>query len=34
MGQSVLTYQFVAGLVDPIKSKLGGTGGTFEELLA
>lgn len=34
MGQSVLTYQFVAGLVDPIKSKLVGTGGTFEELLA
>ena len=31
MGQSVLTYQFVAGLVDP---KLVGAAGTFDELLA
>ena len=34
MGQSVLTYQFVAGLIDPIKAKLVGTAGTFDELLA
>ena len=34
MGQSVLTYQFVAGLVDGLKSKLVGREGTFEQLLA
>lgn len=34
MGQSVLTYQFVAGLVYPIKSKFVGTAGTFDELFA
>ena len=34
MGQSVLAYQFVAGLVDNLKAKLVGCGGSFEELLA
>ena len=34
MGQSVLTYQFVAGLVGGLKSKLVGREGTFEQLLA
>ena len=32
-GQSVLTYQFVAGLVGGLKSKLVGREGTFEQLL-
>lgn len=32
--QSVLTYQFVAGLIDPIKAKIVGAVGTFDELLA
>ena len=34
MGHSVLTYQFVAGLVDRLKMKLVGSEGSFEELLA
>ena len=34
MGQSVLAYQFVAGLVDNLKAKLVGCVGSFEELLA
>ena len=34
MGHSVLTYQFVAGLVDQLKMKLVGSEGSFEELLA
>lgn len=34
MGHSVLAYQFVAGLVDQLKSILVGMEGTFEELLA
>ena len=34
MGHSVLGYQFVAGLTDVLKSKLVGTEGSFDELLA
>ena len=34
MGQSVLAYQFIAGLIIPLKSKLVGNSGTFDELLA
>ena len=34
LGQSVLTYQFVAGLIDPIKAKLVRSAGTFDELLS
>lgn len=33
MGENVLAYQFVAGLIDPLKAKLVGTKGTFDELL-
>ena len=33
MGQSVLTYQFIAGLVGDLKRKLVGREGTFEQLL-
>ena len=33
MGQSVLSYQFVAGLRDELKAKLVGCTGIFEELL-
>ena len=33
MGENVLAYQFVAELIDPLKAKLVGTKGTFEELL-
>ena len=33
MGENVLAYQFIAGLIDPLKAKLIGTKGTFEELL-
>ena len=33
IGENVLAYQFVAGLIDPLKAKLVGTKGTFEELL-
>ena len=34
MGRSVLSNQFVAGLIDNIKAKIVGRTGTFEELLA
>ena len=34
MGKSVLSNQFVAGLVDKLKAKMVGRTGTFEELLA
>ena len=34
MGRSVLAYQFVAGLVDSLKSKLVGSEGSFVKLLA
>ena len=34
MGRSVLSNQFVAGLVDRLKTKMVGRTGTFEELLA
>lgn len=34
MGYPVLAYQFVAGLVDQLKSKLVGMKRNFEELLA
>ena len=34
MGRSVLSNQFVAGLVDKLKAKMVGRAGTFEELLA
>ena len=34
MGKSVLSNQFVSGLVDPLKAKMLGRSGTFEELLA
>ena len=34
MGRSVLSNQFVAGLIDKIKAKIVGSTGTFEELLA
>lgn len=34
MGESVLAYQFVAGLVDPLKARLVGVTGTFDELLS
>ena len=33
MGQSVLAYQFVAGLTGDLKAKLVGCEGTFDELL-
>ena len=33
MGQSVLAYQFVAGLQTEIKSKVAGAEGGFEQLL-
>ena len=33
MGQSVLSYQFVAGLIDPIKAKLVGAVGMIDEVL-
>ena len=33
MGENVLVYQFVAGLIDALKAKLVGTKGTFDELL-
>ena len=33
MGENVLAYQFVAGLIEPLKSKLVGVKGTFDELL-
>ena len=33
MAANVLAYHFVAGLIDPLKAKLVGTKGTFEELL-
>ena len=34
MAQSVLTYQFVDGLVPELKAKLAGSEGSFEELLS
>ena len=34
MGKSVLSNQFVSGLVDPLKAKMLGRSGTVEELLA
>ena len=34
MGKSVLSNQFVAGLVDKLKAKMVGRTGTFKELLA
>ena len=34
MGKSVLSNQFVSGLVDPLKAKMLGRSGTFEELIA
>lgn len=34
MGKSVLSYQFIAGLVDSLKAKMVGQTGIFEELLA
>ena len=33
MGQSVLAYQFVAGLISELKRKLVGREGSFEQLL-
>lgn len=33
MGENVLAYQFVAGLIEPLKLKLVGIKGTFDELL-
>ena len=33
MGQSVLTYQFAAGLLAELKPRVAGTEGTFEQLL-
>ena len=33
MGRSVLSNEFLAGLVDQLKAKMVGRSGTFEELL-
>ena len=34
MGENELVYQFVAGLIDPLKVNVVGTKGTFDELLS